>query len=189
LETANTRQGRYINGSAEFIRSITELILVKEYLIHMNSKFYNQKNAWNVLLLLIRIWLGYRMFTSGYSSVIDIIFHPKERVFFENWFGKELHFPMPVVIAFIAKGAEVSGGVFVFIGLFTRIAASVIAFTMLVATLVANLGENFVIDGGFTISYFLFAIILLVAGGGKYSLDSLLRKSPVAFQPIKSSLF
>jgi putative oxidoreductase len=176
LETADARQGQYINASGEFTRSITQLTRAKEYLIHMNSKFYNPKTAWNILLLLIRIWLGYRMFTAGYSSVIDIIFHPKERVFFEDWFGKELHFPMPVVMAFIAKGAEVSGGVFVFIGLFTRVAASVIAFTMLVATLVANLGENFVIDGGFTISYFLFALLLLVAGGGKYSLDSLLRK-------------
>ena len=171
-----TCRDRYINGSDEFIKSITEVIHAKEYLLDMNNKFYNEKTAWNILLLLIRAWLGYRMFTAGYSSVIDIIFHPKERVFFENWFGKELHFPIPVVMAFIAKGAEVSGGVFVFMGLFTRIAASVIAFTMLVATLVANLGENFVIDGGFTISYFIFAITLVVAGGGKYSLDHLLRK-------------
>ena len=176
MSTAGARQDRYINGSGEFIRSITEVTQVKEYLLKVNKKFYNEKTAWDILLLLIRIWLGYRMFAAGYASVIDIIFHPKERVFFENWFGKELHFPIPVVMAFIAKGAELSGGVFVFIGLFTRVAASVIAFTMLVATLVANLGENFVIDGGFTISYFLFAIILVVAGGGKYSLDHLLRK-------------
>ena len=84
----------------------------------MNNKFYNEKTAWDFLLLLIRIWLGYRMFSAGYASVIDIIFHPKERIFFENWFGKELHFPMPVVMAFIAKGAELSGGVFVLIGSF-----------------------------------------------------------------------
>ena len=167
---------QYINGSGEFIRSITGALQVKEYLLHVNKKFYNEKTAWDILLLLIRIWLEKRMFAAGYASVIDIIFHPKERFFFENWFGKELHFPMPVLMAFIAKGAEVSGGVFVFMGLFTRVAASVIAFTMLVATLVANLGENFVIDGGFTISYFLFAIILVVAGGGKYSLDYLRRK-------------
>lgn len=77
--------GRYINASGEFTRSITELTRVKEYLIHVNSKFYNPKTAWNILLLLIRIWLGYRMFTAGYSSVMDIIFHPKERVFFEDW--------------------------------------------------------------------------------------------------------
>jgi putative oxidoreductase len=152
----------------------------------MNGKFYNERTAWNIIVMLIRIWLGYKMFAAGYVSVIDIIFHPQERVFFETWFGKELHFPMPVAMAFLAKGAEVSGGAFVFLGLFTRIAASVIAFTMLVATLVANLGENFVIDGGFTISYFLFAMILMAAGGGKYSLDHWLRKKPVSLQPLKA---
>src|SRR6476660_1547645 len=130
------------------MKPVTDTLLVKGYLLKVNRKFYNEKAAWDILLLLIRIWLGYRMFSAGYASVIDIIFHPKERAFFEDWFGKELHFPMPVVIAF----------------------------TMLVATLVANLGENFVIDGGFTISYFLFSIILVVAGSGKYSLDHLLRK-------------
>ena len=158
------------------MKPVTSVLLVKGYLLMVNRKFYNEKAAWDILLLLIRIWLSYRMFSAGYASVIDIIFHPKERVFFENWFGKELHFPMPVIMAFIAKGAELSGGLFVFMGLFTRIAASVIAFTMLVATLVANLGENFVIDGGFTISYFLFAIILVKVGAGKYSLDHLFRK-------------
>ena len=140
----------------------------------MYNKLYNERRVWDILLLLVRIWLGYRMFTASYSSVVDIIFHPEERPFFETWFGKELHFPFPVVMAFLAKGAELSGGLLVFGGLFTRLGASLIAFTMLVATLVANLGENFNIDGGFTISYFLFAIILIVAGGGKYSIDHLL---------------
>ena len=169
------------------MKPVTGVLPVNGYLLKVNRKFYNEKTAWDILLLLIRIWLGYRMFSAGYGSVIDIIFDPKERVFFENWFGKELHFPIPVIMAFIAKGAEVSGGVFVFFGLFTRIAASIIAFTMLVATLVANLGENFVIDGGFTISYFLFAIMLVVAGGGKYSLDHLVRKKEKAsLAPLKT---
>jgi putative oxidoreductase len=137
----------------------------------MNKNSENHSTVWNIVLLAIRIWLGYRMFTASYSSVVDILFHPEERVFFEKWFGKELHFPMPVVMAFLAKGAELTGGILTFFGLFTRAGASLIAFTMLVATLVANLGENFNIDGGFTISYFLFAIILIIEGGGKYSID------------------
>jgi uncharacterized membrane protein YphA (DoxX/SURF4 family) len=132
----------------------------------------NRNLTWNIILLLIRIWLGYRMFTASYSSVVGIIFHPEERPFFEKWFGAELHFPMPLAMAFLAKGAEFTGAVLVFLGLFTRAGASLIAFTMLVATLVANLGENFNIDGGFTISYLLFAIILVAEGGGKYSIDS-----------------
>jgi len=113
---------------------------------------FQSTKTWDGLLLLVRLWLGYRMFTASYSSVVDIIFHPKERAFFENWFGKELHFPMPLFMAFLAKGAELLGGILVIPGLMTRFAASLIAFTMIVATLTANLGENWNIDGGFTVS-------------------------------------
>src|SRR3984957_141853 len=132
---------------------------------------YNKVKAWNLVVLMVRIWLGYRMFSASFSSVVDIIFHPKERAFFEKWFGEELHFPMPLLMAFLAKGAEFAGGVLLIPGFFTRVAASLIAFTMFVATISANLGENFNIDGGFTISYCLFALIFLLWGGGKYSID------------------
>jgi uncharacterized membrane protein YphA (DoxX/SURF4 family) len=138
----------------------------------------NKSAIWNVMLLFIRVWLSYRLIAASYSSVIDIIFHPEQRAFFIKWFGNELHFPMPLLMAFLAKGAELSGGMFLLIGLFTRISASVVAFTMFIATVTANLGENFVIDGGFTISYFLFALIFLLWGGGKYSVDYFLFKKP-----------
>jgi putative oxidoreductase len=114
------------------------------------------------------------MFSASYSSVVDIIFHPAERAFFIKWFGEELHFPIPLAMAFLAKSAELTGGILVFFGLFTRPASLLIAFTMLVATLTANLGENWIIDGGFTVSYILFALVLLTEGSGKYSLDYLL---------------
>jgi putative oxidoreductase len=130
---------------------------------------------WIILLTAIRVWLGYRMITASYSSVIDIIFHPKERAFFEKWFGQELHFPAPLFMAFLAKGSELLGGILLIPGLFTKIAASLIAFTMFIATVTANLGENFNIDGGFTISYFLFAWIFILMGGGKFSLDNLIK--------------
>jgi len=128
----------------------------------------------NVFLLLIRIWLGYRMIGASYSSVIDIIFHPDQRAFFIKWFGDELHFPMPLTMAFLAKGSELLGGILVIPGLLTRPASLLIAFTMLIATLTANLGVNWIIDGGFTVSYILFALLLLLEGAGKYSLDYLL---------------
>lgn len=122
------------------------------------------------------------MFTASYSSVIGILFHPGERAFFIKWFGGELHFPMPLTMAFLGKGSELGGGVLVLIGLITRPAAFLIAFTMLVETLSANLGENWNIDGGFTVSYMLFAMILIAEGGGKYSVDYFLsqgRQTPV----------
>ena len=137
-----------------------------------------KETIWNYVLLLLRIWLGYRMFTASYSSVTGILFSPEERLFFTKWFGMELHFPFPLVMAFLAKGSELLGAIFVFFGLFTRQAASLISFTMLIATITANLGENWNIDGGFTVSYLLFAVVLIIWGGGKFSLDYLFFKKP-----------
>lgn len=136
---------------------------------------FNKTTSWELVLLLIRLWLGLMMIKSG-NCVVGIFTTPAEREFFENWFGAELHFPMPVFMAVLAKGSEFVGGILVVLGLFSRIASAFIAFTMLVATLTANLGENFNIDGGFTISYFLFALVLIVWGGGRFGLDSLLGK-------------
>jgi len=113
------------------------------------------------------------MITAGWSSVTGILTSQQERDFFQKWFGSELHFPMPVLMAFLAKGSEVLGGFFVLIGLFTKPAATLIAFTMTVATVTANLGENWVIDGGFTVSYTIFALILVIQGAGRFSLDNL----------------
>ena len=143
---------------------------------------FDKMKTWHVLLMLIRIWLGFRMFTASYSSVTGIIFHPEERAFFIKWFGEELHYPMPLLMAFLAKGAELSGGTFLFAGLFTKVSASLIAFTMFMATVTANLGKDFNLDGGFTISYFLFALLFIFWGAGKYSLDYLLFKKGVAFR-------
>jgi uncharacterized membrane protein YphA (DoxX/SURF4 family) len=145
-------------------------------LFQLQKNTLNYSKVWNVVLLLTRIWLGYRMFTASYSSVIGILTSPTERLFFEKWFGDELHFPIPIVMAFLAKGAELSGGIFLLFGLFTRISASLIAFTMFIATVTANLGKDFNLDGGFTISYFFFALIFIVQGGGKYSLDYLISR-------------
>jgi putative oxidoreductase len=144
--------------------------------------------VWNYVLLLIRIWLGYRLISASYSSVIDIISSPSEREFFRKWFGDELHFPMPVVMAFLAKGTELAGGILILIGLFTRISASLVAFTMFVATITANLGSNWIIDGGFTVSYMIFSIILIVQGAGNFSIDNLIKpNSRRAFKVVRTS--
>jgi uncharacterized membrane protein YphA (DoxX/SURF4 family) len=135
---------------------------------------YNRALVWNCLLLFIRLWLGYRMFSASYSSVTGIITSATDRAFFEKWFGEELHFPMPLAMAFLAKSAELAGGIFLFFGLFSKKAALLIAFTMFIATITANLGKDFNIDGGFTISYLLFALIFILWGAGKFSLDHLL---------------
>lgn len=138
---------------------------------------YTKTSSW--LLLITRIWLGYNMTYGGggFSSVRSILFIPRDRAFFIHWFGEELHYPFPLTMAFLAKGAELLGGSLLLLGLFSRLSASLIAFTMLMATITANLGKNFSVDGNITISYTLFAVFIIIWGGGKFSLDYLFFKN------------
>ena len=117
------------------------------------------------------------MITGG-QSILRFFSSQELRDFFENWFGNELGFPAPLVMAFLAKGTEFLGGIFVGVGIFTRISSALLAFVMFVATLTANLnyqGEGPLIrpDGLITISSLFFAVLLIFSGAGKFSLDNL----------------
>jgi uncharacterized membrane protein YphA (DoxX/SURF4 family) len=79
----------------------------------------------------------------------------------------------------------VAGGILLCLGLFTRIAASLVAFVMLIATLVANInytgsGQLIRQDGVVTIAGFLFACIFIFWGGGKFSADNFIFKKTTA---------
>jgi hypothetical protein len=62
----------------------------------------DKTDAWNILLLIWCLWLGYQNEYRKLSFVIDIIFHPAERTVFIKWFEGELHYPMLL----ITKGSE-----------------------------------------------------------------------------------
>ena len=131
---------------------------------------------WSTYLLFIRLWLGYAMVTGG-QSVLTVF--SVDREFFEDWFGCELGFPAPLLMAVLARGTEFTGGIFVCLGIFTRISSSLIAFVMLIATLVANIDyqmqEHLLKEDAFvTISCFLFACLLTINGAGIYSLDNII---------------
>jgi putative oxidoreductase len=93
--------------------------------------------------------------------------------FFENWFTK-LHFPYPLLLACLAKGAEFFGGLCLILGFVTRVAGFLVAFTMFVATFTANKGNIFVMDGLITFAYMWFGLVFVFCGPGKWSLDYLL---------------
>ncbi|HZY36817.1 MAG TPA: DoxX family protein [Mucilaginibacter sp.] len=130
---------------------------------------------WDAVLLITRIWLGYEMIHNG-KFFYEMFTSKPDRDFFEHWFGHGLHFPMPLFMAYLAKGGEFFGGILVLTGLYTRVGAFLIAFVMLVATLAANLGKNWEPDGTITISFCVLAIPLLYWGGGKYALDAFINK-------------
>lgn len=86
-----------------------------------------------------------------------------------------LGFPMPVVFAWAAGLSEFLGGIFLALGLFTRVLAFFIAFTMLVAILGVH-GADPYQKKELAFMYFFVATAFLLKGSGDWSVDSFLRK-------------
>lgn len=121
---------------------------------------------------------------------ISIIFmaHGSQKLF--GWFGgyglqgtgqwmASIGLEPGVLMAFLAGSGEFFGGLFILIGLLTRPAAAVLAFTMVVAILSTHISNGlFLSNGGYEFGLALLAaaVSLAISGAGKLSVDSLLSK-------------
>jgi putative oxidoreductase len=102
--------------------------------------------------------------------------------------GVSESYGIPVVFGHLAAYAELVGAVLLIAGLFTRVDALLLAATMFVATFVVQLPDAlfevppdaikaFAVLRGIELPLALFAICcaLVLTGGGKYSIDAILR--------------
>ncbi len=90
------------------------------------------------------------------------------------------HFPNPLGLGstlslFLVTGAEFFGAILLALGLFSRWAGFSLLFTMLVAAFITHWPDPFKAKE-LALLYALFFLLFTLAGGGKYSLDSLLKK-------------
>lgn len=122
---------------------------------------------------------------------ISIIFmaHGSQKLF--GWFGgyglqgtgqwmASIGLEPGLLMAFLAGSGEFFGGLFILIGLLTRPAAAVLAFTMIVAIFSTHFSNGlFLSNGGYEFGLALLAasVSLAISGAGKLSVDSLLSKS------------
>jgi putative oxidoreductase len=85
-----------------------------------------------------------------------------------------LGFPAPLVFAWLAAMAEFGGGLLIALGLLTRPASLLVAGHFVFVAFVAHAGDPF---GRRELAlFFLFvALLYLLAGAGRYSVDALLR--------------
>lgn len=89
-----------------------------------------------------------------------------------------LGIPFPTLSAVLIIAAEFGGGLFLLLGLFTRLAAIPIAFSMLVAILQVHLKGGFFLPTGFEYALVMLAstVALAIAGGGACALDNVIAK-------------
>ena len=133
---------------------------------HLYAPFVEERGA--VGLLLLRLVFGAALVLHGFPKIQ----HPT------NWMGAGA--PVPGFFQFLAAFSEFFGGLAVIIGLLTPIAAFGIAATMLVALVTVHFkhGDPFVSlhSASFEspLGYFAFALMLILTGPGRLSLDAFL---------------
>lgn len=119
-------------------------------------------------LLLFRLFIGLAMaFAHGLGKV------PPPEQFVSG--VAAIGFPLPVLFAWGAALSELIGGIFIAAGIFTRISALFLGFTMVIAGFVVHAADPFQVKE-MSLLYLAACVLLIFTGGGKYSLDKILRK-------------
>lgn len=139
----------------------------------------DQRTDMDLMLLLIRLVCGYAFILAGWGKIQNPM----------GWMGEGSGFPG--IFQALAAIAEFVGGIALILGLLTRLAAFGLVCTMIVAVYMhaVIMGDPFVsLTGGSSYQlaavYLLLALLLLVAGPGRFSVDRLLfGVSPVSVHP------
>lgn len=121
--------------------------------------------------LLARLTVGYVFMLTGWAKLNNL---PRMIELFTDW-----GIPFPHIMTPIASGIECFGGLFLMLGLFTRISGGALAVVMAVAIVSAKLSDIDSLETllGFEEStYFAVFTWLAICGAGKASLDYLIAK-------------
>lgn len=115
-------------------------------------------------LLLVRVWFGLVLaFGHGLSKVLNL-------GNFIASVGKR-GLPLPELLGPAAALSEFLGGILLALGLFSRVSATFIAITMLVAAFHVHAADPFA-KKEFALAYAVAALAVLAAGPGRFSLDA-----------------
>jgi putative oxidoreductase len=128
------------------------------------------KQFWGITVL--RVVVGIVFLAHGWQKLFEIGVHGVA-----GFFGSA-GIPLPSVSAVIVTVVEFLGGIALIIGLFTRWAAALNGFDMIVAILLVHLKNGFLKPGGYEHPLTLLAacIALVWLGPGEASLDGALAK-------------
>lgn len=116
---------------------------------------------------ILRIVVGIFMVYHGFE-----IFNEDTMAVYTGWFA-EKKFPAPLFWGYLGKTTEFICGIFLLIGLFTRIVCIPLMIAMLFIVIVLGHGKIFYEDQH-PFLFFLFFLLFFISGPGKWSLDKLL---------------
>ena|SRR5258705_6952144 len=132
------------------------------------NKIFSPSPVWqNNGLALIRIIVGVFLIYHGWEifSAAKMNEYLQWDMFKNSSSGK--------VLVYAGKGAELISGVFLMIGLFTRIAAIILICTMAYISFFVGHGKIWY-DDQYPFLFMLLGLVFFFMGGGKWSMDDLL---------------
>ena len=123
-------------------------------------------------------------------AIVGVVFlaHGLQKLFVFHYGGvvgafHQMGIPAPGISAALALTAETLGGLLLLIGLFTRLAAVPVAFTMLVAIVQVHLRHGFFAQGGgyeYPLTLLVATMALAIGGGGAFAVDNRLNRKEAA---------
>jgi len=145
-------------------------------LLNLYSYYKNTLNkSQNLFLLLIRVYWGWLFFRAGFWKFTH---HQQTTAFFNH-----LGLPFPEYFVFFIAFVETFGGIFLFLGIFSRLTALILTFNMIGAFIVGERKSLFSIFSNpedfymaQPTTFLLSALIILFFGSGKFSIDNLISK-------------
>jgi putative oxidoreductase len=122
--------------------------------------------------LFARIVVGWVFLWSGWGKLNNL---PAMIENFASW-----HIPAPHILTPFVSGVEFFGGIFLLLGLLTRVSAGALGITMIVAIASAKWDQVDSLEtllGFDEAEYLALFLWLAVAGAGRFSIDRLLNRS------------
>jgi putative oxidoreductase len=140
-----------------------------------NTVFYYKSFGQSPFLLLVRLYWGWQLIESGWGKL-----HHLDKV---TEFFTSLNLPMPAQTAVAISCLEFFGGIFLAIGLLSRLTALALTINLIVAYITADREALFSIfsdpDKFYAAAPYTFLIaslIVLLFGPGKFAVDTLLNR-------------
>ena len=133
----------------------------------MLKKFFTTQVIFENWLIIIRAFIGLMIAVYGLET-----FNPEKMKGNVAWLT-DVHFPVPIFMAYLGKITELAGGILLIAGLCTRFVS--IALVINMSVIIIFMGNCKIFgDAQLPFLFLLFFLAFIFCGGGKWSLDSLL---------------
>lgn len=132
-----------------------------------NSITFN-KNALSVVLLLVRVFVGFAMISHGFPKLQKLL--SGEEIQFFNFLGMGA-----LASLILTVFAEFVCSMFIILGLFTRTFLIPLMITMFVAGVVVHSADAFG-ERELSLVYLCIYLLIFVIGAGRFSIDAMMAK-------------